>query len=249
MNIFETSRTRFISHRGFRPLAPENSLPSFYYAGLLGQWAIETDVRVTRDGALVCCHNATLEKYCNEDVAIEELNLYELARYPIVNGKRVDCFFAEELRIPTFADYLAICKRFGSVPFIELKTDDAERVIHAFRRYGFSDDEVVISSTVYKRLEESRACSPTAFLHWIFAEESGLDRLAILGNAGISWNFPNAWDCPMEKIDLAHSKGLKVCLRAADDLNTLLYMKQLGLDYFPTNTMQDRDQIAEKRNG
>ena len=52
MNIFEIPKTHFISHRGFTPLAPENSLPSFYYAGLLGQWAIETDLHITKDGAI-----------------------------------------------------------------------------------------------------------------------------------------------------------------------------------------------------
>ena len=53
MKIFDIPKTHFISHRGFTPLAPENSLPSFYYAGLLGQWAIETDVHMTRDGEIV----------------------------------------------------------------------------------------------------------------------------------------------------------------------------------------------------
>jgi len=48
MKIFNTQNNRYISHRGFTPLAPENSLPSFYYAGLLGQWAIETDVHIMK---------------------------------------------------------------------------------------------------------------------------------------------------------------------------------------------------------
>jgi len=43
--IFDTPHpVRYISHRGFMPLAPENSLAGFEYAGLLSQWAIETDV-------------------------------------------------------------------------------------------------------------------------------------------------------------------------------------------------------------
>ena len=66
MNIFDIPKTHFISHRGFTPLAPENSLPSFYYAGLLGQWAIETDLHLTRDGKIVCCHNDTIDEYCNQ---------------------------------------------------------------------------------------------------------------------------------------------------------------------------------------
>ena len=96
MKIFDIPKTHFISHRGFTPLAPENSLPSFYYAGLLGQWAIETDVHMTRDGEIVCCHNDTLDKYCNGVGKIAEMSYSELRRFEIVNGNRVECFNKEE---------------------------------------------------------------------------------------------------------------------------------------------------------
>lgn len=49
--LFSTPQTlshpRYVSHRGFQPMAPANSLPSFEYAGYLRQWAIETDVHFT----------------------------------------------------------------------------------------------------------------------------------------------------------------------------------------------------------
>ena len=48
----ETSFPRLIAHRGFTPLAPENSLFAFEVAGRLGFWAIESDVHETRDGLL-----------------------------------------------------------------------------------------------------------------------------------------------------------------------------------------------------
>ena len=50
--IFDKPGLHYVSHRGFRPLAPDNSLPSFEYAGLLRQWAIETDVQRTDGKAL-----------------------------------------------------------------------------------------------------------------------------------------------------------------------------------------------------
>ena len=70
---------KYISHRGFQPLAPENSLPSFEYAGLLGQWAIETDVHVTLDGQLVCCHDERLERTFDGEGRIEEMTWAELS--------------------------------------------------------------------------------------------------------------------------------------------------------------------------
>ena len=37
MEIFNRPGLLYISHRGFRPLAPDNSLPGFEYAGILKQ--------------------------------------------------------------------------------------------------------------------------------------------------------------------------------------------------------------------
>ena len=240
MNIFDIPKTHFISHRGFMPLAPENSLPSFYYAGLLRQWAIETDVHVTRDGEIVCCHNDTIDQYCNGVGKISEMSYSEINRFEIVNGNRVECFGKEERKIPLFSEYLSICRRFGSIPFIELKIDDAEYVIHHLHKNGFSDDEVVMSSTVLSRLDASRQCAPDMFVHWIFAEEDRLAELCGLGNAGLSWCISDSFSCDEEKIKLVHEMGMKVCLRAADDKESLEHMNALGLDYIPTNKMHDK---------
>lgn len=240
MSIFDIPKTRYISHRGFQPMAPENSLPSFTYAGMLGQWAIETDVRMTKDGELVCCHNESVDSYCDGIGKIADMTWDEIKKMRIINGNRADCFTDEEARIPKFSEYLAICKRFGSVPFIELKIADAERVIHAVRGAGFSDDEVVMSAIKFSGLKESRRYTDKMFIHWIFAEEGKLEELAELGNAGYSLNIPDSFSCPESKIIAARSMGLKICLRAADSVKVVEHMQRLGLDYLPTNCMHER---------
>ena len=108
---------KYISHRGFQPLAPENSLPSFEYAGLLGQWAIETDVHVTLDGQLVCCHDERVERTFDGEGRIEEMTWAELSALRMNRGNRLSCLSDEERRMPLFSEYLAVCRRWGSVPF------------------------------------------------------------------------------------------------------------------------------------
>lgn len=240
MNIFESSRTPFVSHRGFTPLAPENSLPSFYYAGLLGQWAIETDVRITKDGVIVCCHNSTIDQYCNGVGKVCDMTYQELCQFEIVSGNRVACFSKEERKIPLFSEYLSICRRFGSVPFIELKVDDVEYIVRSLRKEGFADDEVVMSSAEFSHLADTRRCSQNMFVHWIFADEDRLPNLCEIGNAGYSLKIADPFECDESKIDYARRMGLKICLRAADNVANLERMKALGLDYFPTNTMHDK---------
>ena len=240
MNIFDIPKTHFISHRGFTPLAPENSLPSFYYAGLLDQWAIETDLHITRDGEIVCCHNDTIDKYCNGVGKISEMTYRELCQFEIINGNRVECFDNDELKIPLFSEYLSICRRFGSVPFIELKVDDAEYIIHHLRKNGFADNEVVMSSTKLSHLAETRRCESNMFVHWIVADKNQLSDLCELGNSGFSLMISDPLECDPKMITLAHQMGLKICLRAADSVMTLEQMRTLGLDYFPTNKMHER---------
>ena len=210
--LFSTPQTlshpRYVSHRGFQPMAPANSLPSFEYAGYLHQWAIETDVHFTRDGVAVCCHNDT-----------------------------VDCLRDEQKRMPLFSEYLSICRHYGSVPFIELKTDDVERVMALVRQAGFADDEIVISAVSLERMQIARRVSEDVFIHRIFATEEELPILAELGNAGLSWNIKDVRDCTPDKITRPHEMGLKVCLRAGDTLENVRRMLELGCDYIPSNCM------------
>ena len=241
IKLFEKAHTlahpRYVSHRGFMPLAPENSLPSFAYAGRLHQWAIETDVHMTRDGVLVCCHNATVETMYNGEGAIADMTWQALSRLRLKCGSRLDCFADEEKRMPLFSEYLAICRRYGCVPFIEMKTMDGARVAQAVREAGFDDSEIVMSACGLERLLPVRDVSREMFIHLIFAKEEELDSLAALGNAGMSWNIPDSFSCPPEKIAQAHERGLLLCLRAGDSVASVRHMFDLGLDYIPTNCM------------
>ena len=68
--LFDRKKPLLLAHRGFTPVAPENSLVSFRAAAARGYWAIETDVHRTLDGILVCCHNFSLKKMYGADVKI-----------------------------------------------------------------------------------------------------------------------------------------------------------------------------------
>ena len=139
--------------------------------------------------------------------------------------------------MPLFSEYLAVCRRWGSVPFIELKTPDAERVLRAVREAGLTDQEVVISAIPLDFLLETRKVSKEAFIHWIFADEMRLGELVEAGNAGLSLNIPDPYDCSRETVERIHGMGLRLCLRAGDTVQSVARMRELGLDYVPSNCM------------
>jgi glycerophosphoryl diester phosphodiesterase len=69
-----------IAHRGGAALAAENSIEALHAAARAGADAIETDVRLTRDGALVCVHDADLRRFCGDPRAVADLDLATLRR-------------------------------------------------------------------------------------------------------------------------------------------------------------------------
>lgn len=71
--------TLAIAHRGHSAGHPENSLAAFEAAIAARADLIETDLRLTRDGAVVCCHDPDLSRIAGKDVAIGDLSAAEVA--------------------------------------------------------------------------------------------------------------------------------------------------------------------------
>lgn len=67
-----------IAHRGGAGLAQENSMAAFGLASALGLRYLETDVRVTSDGQLVCFHDETLGRVTSVRGSVRSKSLPEL---------------------------------------------------------------------------------------------------------------------------------------------------------------------------
>ena len=240
-------RIKLIAHRGFTPMAPQNALPAFLEAGRRGFWGIETDVRRTADGHLVCVHDATVDSLYLGSGAVAEMTLAELRQlvrketskeYPEQYiGGGVHRWNSEDLRVPMYSQYLQICRACGAVPFVELKTDDVVQVMEETVHY-FHEGEVVMSSSVLSHLEKVRTLTNKTFVHHIFSNEDCSKTLAQWGRAGHAYNYPDLDEVPEGLIERDHELGVCVCLRAGDTRENVCRMVEMGLDYIPTNLME-----------
>ncbi|RVK52862.1 cobalamin biosynthesis protein [Sinorhizobium meliloti] len=79
-NIWNTppGKPLIIAHRGGALLAAENSIAAFEAATIAGADAVETDVRQTSDGELVCFHDETLKRICDDPRAVAEIDFATL---------------------------------------------------------------------------------------------------------------------------------------------------------------------------
>jgi glycerophosphoryl diester phosphodiesterase len=111
-----------IAHRGSSFLAPENTLAAAQLAWQEGADAVEGDFRITKDGHIVCIHDASLTRTAGVDRLVADCTLEELRAYDVGRWKG-EQFTGQ--RIPTLEEMLATVppdKRF----FVEMKSAGPE---------------------------------------------------------------------------------------------------------------------------
>jgi len=70
-----------VAHRGASAAAPEHTLAAYRRAAEVGADAVECDVRMTRDGVLVCVHDRQIKHTSNGRGVVSALHLEELERF------------------------------------------------------------------------------------------------------------------------------------------------------------------------
>jgi glycerophosphoryl diester phosphodiesterase len=85
----ERRMPRVYAHRGASRELPENTLAAFERAIELGADAIETDAWMTRDGAIVLCHDASGIRTCGVARLFAEAELDEVREWSTADGHGV----------------------------------------------------------------------------------------------------------------------------------------------------------------
>jgi glycerophosphoryl diester phosphodiesterase len=70
-----------VAHRGVTAEAPEHTLAAYRRAAVIGADAVEVDVRMTRDGVLVCVHDRKVRHTSNGRGVVSALHLAELEQF------------------------------------------------------------------------------------------------------------------------------------------------------------------------
>jgi len=106
-----------IAHRGASRNAPENTLAAFDLAWQQGADGIEADFRLTRDGRVVCLHDAGTGRTAGVDLLVADSSLAELKQLDV--GAWKGARWRDE-RIPSLEEVLERLP-IGKRLFIELK--------------------------------------------------------------------------------------------------------------------------------
>ncbi|MBM7073764.1 glycerophosphodiester phosphodiesterase [Shewanella sp. 202IG2-18] len=135
------------AHRGFRAIAPENTLPAYDAALKMGVDVIDMDINMTKDGVLVVTHNLTLNPQTTQDangnwitkpIPIKNLSLKQLQQYQVGNIKAGSEFqqmyphhiAMKDVHIPTLEQVIHFVKANAKYPVryqMEIKTDPTQK--------------------------------------------------------------------------------------------------------------------------
>lgn len=134
-----------VNHRGYNTEAPENTLAAFRLSKKKGFTHVECDVSFTSDGVAVLLHDSTIDRTSNGTGAISSMTFEEVRALDFGSWKSEK--YAGE-QIPTFDEFVALCKRLGLHPYIELKTGTETQIkglVEVVKRYGMKGNVTWIS--------------------------------------------------------------------------------------------------------
>ncbi|MBN2853507.1 MAG: hypothetical protein JXQ23_12295, partial [Clostridia bacterium] len=105
-NIHQYTYPRICAHRGFSHACPENTIPAFLAAIAAGADEIEFDLRVTKDGHIVVCHDVSIDRTTTGKGNIADLTLDEIRK------EDAGVYLSEEwkgVRMPTLDEVFESC--------------------------------------------------------------------------------------------------------------------------------------------
>lgn len=174
-----------VNHRGYNSVAPENTLSAFKLSKKMGFDIVEADVSFTADGYAVLLHDTTVDRTSNGTGAIGNLTFASVRSLDFGSWKSVD--YAGE-KIPTFEEFIALCRNIGLHPYIEIKAPASqaqiEGLVDTVKLYGMADKVTWITAGGPQYLEYIRAAHAAARIGLVVSavQESHVQEAVALKN-------------------------------------------------------------------
>lgn len=236
------TRPRIIAHRGASYDAPENTLTSVRRGFAQGADAVEVDVRLTLDGAIVLMHDATTQRTAQVDRLVAEQTLSELRQLDAGGWKGAQ--FAGE-PVPTLDEAIAAVPR-GKHLVIEVKCglEIVPALVSCLNRASRPADFRIIAFG-YDTLRQIKQALPgieTYFLSGFTPNAQGgfsppladlIERATSAGFDGLNLSHRGPIDATF--VQAAHRAGLKCLIWTVDDLTDARRFADAGVDALTTN--------------
>ncbi|MBI5852878.1 MAG: glycerophosphodiester phosphodiesterase [Planctomycetes bacterium] len=231
------ARPLVVAHRGLSSRFPENTLPAFEAAIACGAELIELDVHTTRDGAVVCIHDETLDRttdaravFGRGDVAVADVDAAQIARLDAGSWRGAEHAGA---RVPTLE---ATVRGAGDriVLMIEHKRGDPALLVAELRRLGVAE-RVFVQSFDWDTVAAVGRLAPEITLGALGEGELSPARLAAIDALGVALVHWHHRDLRLADLGALHARGYLSCVYTADGELELFGRIRAGLGAVTTN--------------
>ncbi len=210
------ARPLIIAHRCGGGLAPENTVAAAKNAWKIGADLEEIDVRITKDGKAVLCHDENIMRYTGVDKNVADATFAELRKLDF--GSYFDKKFAGE-KIATLQEYLATVPK-GKLVMYDLKCggDRAVEIISACVKAAHAEDSFLVLSDP-DTIRAFRKTIPETKALGHLDNYSIEDAKRLFGELGSDDAIFNGWEKGPEFAEKASKAGLNIWAWTIDDVD------------------------------
>lgn len=233
-----------VAHRGASAARKEHTLAAYELALQEGADGVECDVRLTRDGTLVCIHDRTVDRASSGTGLVSEMSLDDLKELDFGSP-------GEPAPVLTLAELIALVLDWRSRPtkiFVETKHPVRygslveAKVLGELQRFGIASPPsadhsravvMSFSATAVWRIRRSAPLLPTVLL----GESSrflGGGAATTVGATAVGPSVKTLREHP-ELVDRAAAAGRATYCWTVDDADDVKLCRELGVSWIATN--------------
>ena len=235
------AQPKLIGHRGSW-WGVENTAEAFINGAKKGYHCLETDVKVTKDGVHVCCHNDDLKSW-GGTLTIANSTLADLKAETLTQTHSNVTYKGN---ICTLAEYLDICNEYNVIPIIELKwatginsgdTSGIPNLIKLIEEKGFRNSCYIFTS-MKPCLQYIHDKYPDIQLMLLVYSESFESSLLWCSERGIHMGVGVGAEITKEGVRRYHEAGLKVNAWSCNTPNAYKTYGNYGCDFITTDYLE-----------
>ena len=248
----EATKDKMVSvgHRGWYK-APENTLAAYRESYNHGFKYVECDVQFTKDGVPVLLHDDTIDRTSNGSGYLSQMTYAEASQYDFSydDSDTVNDFSAYRgEKIPTFVEFIALCKELDLHPYIEIKgtmTDDEAKALIKIVNDADMIDRVSWLGFSGDALSKIAHNCPTARLVWVITDtnaakikENNIPFAQMNLMTGQNQVVFDIWYtlATQDVVDLLKGEGIPLEVWTVNDINAIKnlnpYVTGVSSDYY-----------------
>ncbi len=233
---FNKGNTLVVAHRGVSGLETENTCAAFIAAGNRTYYGVETDVYRTADGKFIINHDGNLKRIAGEDLSVEQVS-FDVLRAAVLYDK--DGIKRGDLHLASVDEYVRICKKYGKVCVLELKSnftdEEIARLCSEIETLDYLDGVTFIAFHM-ENLIKVRALYPAQSCQFLTGDVSD-DMIARLAELKLDIDV-HYHSLTKERVDAIHAAGIKINCWTVDTVADAERLAEWGVDFITSNILE-----------